>query len=354
MKTNNEFLEFAGINNGVLEPVSPFATEFKIKSYLDLSKKGEIKMGLSTGSKNLDTYYRLKPGKLLIVNGHDNVGKSSIIWYISFISALLHGWNWIIFSSENEEGEVFSQMMEFYYGKRIEQMNESEYSTSYNFIKKHFKIINIDRTYTATEILDIAETECKISKVHGLMLDPYNSLEMDYSLIKKSENQHNYDYKIAGRLRIFAKNNNVYTVLNTHAATESLRQKYAKDTPPFMGEDISGHPMPPQKADTEGGGKFANRADDFITIHRFVQHKNIWFKTLFIVRKVKNTKTGGKPTPMDAPVVFEMNENRCGYKIEGEDVVWNFHSSKLNNNHVLKTIVSRDFTEPIKDDIPPF
>ena len=45
-----------------------------------------------------------------------------------------------------------------------------------------------------------------------------------------------------------------------HAVTEAQRRK---------GDD--GLPVAPYAEDTEGGGKFVNRADCFMTIHRKVQ-----------------------------------------------------------------------------------
>ncbi|MCW3110529.1 MAG: Phi38:1, partial [Segetibacter sp.] len=208
------------------------------------------------------------------------------------------------------EGEVFAQFIEFYLGKRIENMHDQEYNDAVKFVDEHFKIVNIDKTYTAPEIIKIAEDESKISKVDALLLDPYNSLEDDYSLMKSTENKHSYDYKIAGRLRIFGKNNNIYTVLNCHAVTEALRKV-----------DGDGHPIAPNKADSEGGGKFSNRADDFGTIHRLVQHPELWNETQFHMRKVKNTKTGGKPTPMKEPVIFKMQPGGCRFEINGQDII---------------------------------
>jgi hypothetical protein len=40
--------------------------------------------------------------------------------------------------------------------------------------------------------------------------------------------------------------------------------------------DWSGHVMPPLKSDIEGGKAFANKADDFLVVHRLTQHTNLW------------------------------------------------------------------------------
>ena len=81
-----------------------------------------------------------------------------------------------------------------------------------------------------------------------------------------------------------------------HAVTEAQRRKGDDGCPwPFM--------LKIQRVE----GKFVNRADCFITIHRKVQHP-IPSKekvTEFHVRKVRDVETGGEPTPLEEPIRFE-------------------------------------------------
>jgi hypothetical protein len=91
-----------------------------------------------------------------------------------------------------------------------------------------------------------------------------------------------------------------------HAVTEAQRRK---------GDD--GLPVAPYAEDTEGGGKFVNRADCFLTIHRKVQHPDHAQRkvTEFHVRKVRDVETGGQPTSLDDPIRFEMNTSRTGFRV---------------------------------------
>lgn len=91
-----------------------------------------------------------------------------------------------------------------------------------------------------------------------------------------------------------------------HAVTEAQRRK---------GDD--GLPIAPFAEDTEGGGKFVNRADGFVTIHRKVQapDNNTKRTTEWHVRKVRETETGGEPTPLDEPVQFTMNTQGTAFRI---------------------------------------
>ena len=90
-----------------------------------------------------------------------------------------------------------------------------------------------------------------------------------------------------------------------HAVTASQRVK---------GDD--GLPVAPYAEDTEGGGKFVNRADSFLTIHRKVQHPTPSERkiTEFHVRTVRDVETGGEPTPLEEPFRFEMNTSRTGFR----------------------------------------
>ena len=88
-----------------------------------------------------------------------------------------------------------------------------------------------------------------------------------------------------------------------HGNTDALRKVFAK------GHDFEGYPMPLVSADIEGGGKFVNRCDNFIVLHRMTQHKELWMQTEWHITKVKNTKTGGKPTYKQNPVIFEAQKN---------------------------------------------
>ncbi len=76
-------------------------------------------------------------------------------------------------------------------------------------------------------------------------------------------------------------------------------------------------PVAPYAEDTEGGGKFVNRADCFMTIHRKVQapDHNIKKTTELHIRKVRETETGGMPTPIDDPITFTMNTSHTAFRI---------------------------------------
>jgi len=74
-------------------------------------------------------------------------------------------------------------------------------------------------------------------------------------------------------------------------------------------------------SDVEGGGKFVNRADDFIVIHRYTQHPTDFMITNIHVRKVKEIETGGRPTPMEMPIKMRSIINNVGFSIDGMNLI---------------------------------
>lgn len=316
-----------------------FATPSDYEDYLSRWRNGTFEMGKSTGIPELDKYFLFKEGNLVIINGIDNVGKSSVVWYLAMLSALLHGWKWMIFSSENRVGGVIRKLIEFYWCEPIDQMTELRYQIAKKFVEDHFKIIKcMDKLYNYKDILNIANKGLKREIFKGLMIDPYNSLKVDIGA-KSKQQEYGYHYEAASVIQLFAKQNNLSIYLNCHVGSVGARNK-----------DKEGFTRPPQKEDTEGGVMFANKADEFITIHRVTQHETEWMYTEFHVRKVKETETGGKVTFFSSPVDFNMVNDNSGFEcvtsrgpyVRGYNPILNFH--ERNSIDTNKTI------EPVKNE----
>ena len=85
--------------------------------------------------------------------------------------------------------------------------------------------------------------------------------------------------------------------------------------------EYAGHPIPPSAADIESGGKWVNRADDFVVIHRYISHPTEWMYNQVHIRKVKEVETGGRPTALDEPIRFRSIPNNVGFEIHGENLI---------------------------------
>jgi hypothetical protein len=298
------------VNNGE-NPLHFLATRADMDDYLMQWRNGTFQMGLSTGIPSLDKYFRFKRGNFNVFNGFDNVGKSTTIWYLALLSSLYHGWKWLIYSSENKHASITKKLIEFYWGEKAPTMSELKFNTAYDFVYEHFKIIKNEKMYNFKDMLSMTETTMQHIKIDGVLLDPYNSLKIDLADNSKL-NTHEYHYEAASEMQLFAKKHDICVYLNCHVVTSAMRMK-----------------LPPSKADTEGGGKFANKADDFITIHRELQDPAKWMSTELHVRKIKEIETGGGYTPLEAPFVLTMQNGLCRFvDSNGLDPVLVWHQQK--------------------------
>ena len=129
--------------------------------------------------------------------------------------------------------------------------------------------------------------------------------------------------------------------VNAHPATASGRRSGGTYTDKH---DFRGHIMPPVKADIEGGKPFANKADDFVIIHRLLKHSSMWKFTMLEVDKIKDTDTGGKPTVMDLPILLDYNYG-LGFKVNGKEAIKRtpMTTPKLKPNFDFSTQDERGF-----------
>jgi hypothetical protein len=137
---------------------------------------GTLEFGLPTGFNELNNYWMFKKHHLVWFAGLDNVGKSFFLWYMSVLAAMFHGWKFLVYSSENENGHLRRKLKEFYIGKSLKVMTEDELTRSHEFVQKHFRIISSSEMHNVDEMLIKAEIifdegfefDCFIA-------EPYNS-----------------------------------------------------------------------------------------------------------------------------------------------------------------------------------
>lgn len=288
------------INDGDMSFISSDDEDFR---WIDDYANGRIPVGLDTGDVELDNFFRYKK-EFTIMNGHSNVGKTTMALYLMVNASIRHEWKWVVYSSENRTASLKMSLIQFALNKPVSSMNHMERKRAYEWVGDHFTVISNKQVYSYSDIIVFLEKIMKQQEVDAVFIDPYNSLKLD--MANSSIGVHDYHYEAASEFLTFSTANNVAVWLNMHAVTEAQRRK---------GDD--GLPVAPYAEDTEGGGKFVNRADCFITIHRKVQHpipadRKI---TELHVRKVRDVETGGEPTPLESPIKFEMNTSRTAFRL---------------------------------------
>ncbi len=268
---------------------------------LDRYRNGGFKQGAPTGHNRFDEFFRFKEGDFNVVIGHANTGKSFFMWWLMVVSAVSLDWKWVVYSTENKVRQVKKKLAEFYVQEQIANMDEETYKRAKKWVEDMFTFIRIDRMYSAKQLLEFTEILIKEKEYKGFLIDPYNSLSIDKELWAELKgNRHEYDYAVASEFVNFSDKHNISIYLNAHAMTEALRRKHTSGM-------FQGHPMPPESADIEGGGKFVNRTTGFfLVIHRYIYHETERFITKVEVKKVKDSETGGIQTKYEDPVNFEL------------------------------------------------
>lgn len=286
------------LSDGDMSFISSDDEDFR---WIDDFSQGKIEIGLDTGDPKLDEFFRYKK-EFVIVNGHSNVGKTTTMLYLIANSSIRHDWKWVIYSSENRTASVKMQLMQFAMDKKVADMTYAERKQAYKWVQSHFTIINNNQIYSYSDIILFMEKVMRQQPVDAIFVDPYNSLKLDMK--GSGIGVHDYHYEAASEFLTFSKANDVAVWLNMHAVTEAQRRK---------GPD--GLPVAPYAEDTEGGGKFVNRADCFMTIHRKVQAMDHDIRKLseLHVRKVREVETGGSPTPLEDPYCLQMNLSHTGF-----------------------------------------
>ena len=286
------------INDGDMSFISSDDEDFR---WIDDYANGRIQVGLDTGDDKLDQHFRYKK-EFTIINGHSNVGKTTMMLYLMVNAARRHNWKWVVYSSENRTASLKMTLMQFATNRKIGDMTYDQRKLAYTWVNKHFTVISNKEVYSYSDILIFLQKILKQQEYDAVLVDPYNSLKLELS---GQGNSHDYHYQAASEFLTFCNANDVAVWLNMHAVTEAQRRK---------GDD--GLPVAPYAEDTEGGGKFVNRADCFLTIHRKVQapDNNVKKTTELHVRKVRDVETGGMPTSLDEPLTFTMDASMTAFR----------------------------------------
>ena len=244
------------------------------------------------GHKRLDEHCPFKQGQLTTIVGHSNVGKTTLITYL--LSRLIRTKKIMIYSAENKVSQLARLILGFTF-------QTDQHNKYFDFLRKQALFIKHVKQYTYRDILEqIGIAEDIGFKPDIVFIDPYNSLKKDRKL-----NSHEYDYEAIEDFRIFCKNTGISIFLNCHTVTESQRIK----------PDKNGEVPRPMASDTEGGGKFINKSDDVMVIHRnlYAMDTDERYVSLLFIDKVRNTEGGGYPTSYQDPIRFTFRKDWTGF-----------------------------------------
>ena len=262
--------------------------------FLEQARQNKIPQGLGINNA-LDQHLRFKQGSFNIILGHSNVGKTFWVMFYLLCLSKIHKKKHLIYSAENTINGLKRNLIELYAGKYIKDQTKKQLETNKAFIEDHFDFIDHKRMWHINEFMKNVQL---IDKTYdSIMIDPINAFQRP-----RGVNAHENDYETASKLRLYAKKFNTTIYVCMHAATEALRKVYPAN------HEYAGLPQRPNAADAEGGGKWQNRADDMICLHRMISHSTDWMYTQIHCLKIKETQSGGSPTFYNEPVLFKLEK----------------------------------------------
>jgi len=227
----------------------------------ELYAKGTGK-GYSTGYTSVDEIYTVAPAQLTVVTGYPSSGKSNFVDQIMVNLAEKHDWKFAVCSFENQPEIHISRLMEIYTKRRFfdgkDRMSETDKEIAFKFVKEHFLFIdtNGEEPSTLDSILERARVAVKRMGVRGLVIDPYNYIELP-----KSEGTETLAISdMLTRVQKFCKAYDVHTWFVAHP---SKINRQGTDQPRPDGMSIS------------GSMAWWAKTDCGITVHRKDHHVEI-------------------------------------------------------------------------------
>lgn len=285
--------------------------------YLEQARKGEIPIGASTGWSALDENLRFKKNSFVFWLGLDNVGKSVLLSSVMVASNIIHGYKWGISSPESPVTITRRNLIEAESGVRIDGLkdDEEEYKKLLRKSRHSFYIIKNDKHLTIDDVLRRGKLLYQRYGIDFLLIDPYS--------FYAGSGNFSDDTEVLSKIRVFCQNYCSVVVVD-HPYTGFTR----------VAKDENGYIRIPTKYDASGGNSKANRCDDFVCVHRIVNHPDSDIrKTMQIsVQKVKDKSTGGKPhlDSQYTSLVYEKRNGFIGYWDEN------------GNNPMYKALMSRN------------
>lgn len=221
-------------------------------------RSGGLKKGLTLGIKGLDDLISWVSGQLTVVTGIPNHGKSPFVLMIMILLSIQHGWKWAVFSPEHKPISLFLvKIIEMLTGKRSRfgKMSDHEIDVAMEFIKNHFFFIAPeDNNNKLDNIIDKARSLVIRHGVNGMLIDPWNKLEYEYS---DGLNETNMVSKQLDKIIEFDQSHGVHTIVIAHP-TKGKKKTVSEDSEYVV----------PDLTDIAGSANWHNKPDNGIVFYR--------------------------------------------------------------------------------------
>lgn len=249
---------------------------------------------------DLDNYIKFKQGQYVGVLGGNNVGKTYFMsWYFMCLS-LIHGLKWTLWMDENKKGRVLRDLIQFYTGKRFEDLSDEQILYASDKVEDYFMFVDNEKLYCPDDLLALM----KSTNPSGVLLDPFNQLNRT---VGYSDN-----ITFIRTIKHWCKTSKITLYLTMHPNTETQRRSAQYP----QGHEWEGHAMMPLKHNAEGGSLYSNMSDDWINLNRLNKLDSMKYFTMVDIDKIKDIDTGGSISKDGVPLLFNFNSG-LGFMIAG-------------------------------------
>ena len=210
--------------------------------------------GESVGYTNVDELYTVVQGQVTIVTGYPSSGKSNFVDQIMMNLAMAKDWKFAICSFENPPPLHIAKLCELHLRKPFfagltPRMTGDEKAEAMKFLNEHFVFLDSQNSENTIEsILERAQSAVQRLGVRGLVIDPYNFINLE-----REGTETDAISKMLTKVQAFAKSAGIHVWFVAHPA-KMLRQ----------GDDM---PVPDGMS-VAGSMAWWAKADCGITVHR--------------------------------------------------------------------------------------
>lgn len=282
--------------------------------------------GTTTHIVQLDPFFTHRAGEVTVWTGYNNEGKSLFLKYLLTLKSNFDGWRHAVYSPEEMPlSEWFTDLIEMYVGKSADitqrqynnYMTELQMKDAIQFIQNHFYAVYPQEDQTIEEILKRFSYLVRKKNINTVILDPYNQIQ---HMMNPGEREDLYISRFMAKLKRFAVDHGVSVHLVAHQVTPRFT---AKENYPE-----------PNLYSVKGGGTFADKADNIISIWRENRNTNQQDTSVtFISQKIKKQKLTGVP----GRCILNYNRFKNRYEIDG------YSPLEIKNTEVQAKLPVGDF-----------
>lgn len=217
---------------------------------------------MSTGTKSTNAIMKLPAeGRLIVVTGVPNSGKSSWVRFVMVHTAREHARRWVCFSPEHSPWEQFvAECAEVFTGRTFwrrrdaEQMSPDELAHAERWLGERIFMLTADNEDTPPTLDWFLDRVRRLVLVHGItdaLLDPWNELE------------HTRPDRMTETEWVGLCLQRIKAFCNKHGVNVWIVAHPTKQLPPKPGGKL----LPPGGYDIAGGANWANKTDFGLTVH---------------------------------------------------------------------------------------